>query len=127
MRSSDIVCRIGGEEFAIIVPASGLSDAFRLAERVQEQVAVTPFGPVGPVSVSIGIASGPTHAANPRELVACAEVAMMTAKARGKGQIVVFQEDSLERPGDASATGAPSSARSRTSRCSTASRRSSAG
>ena len=66
VRSNDIVCRIGGEEFAIIVPASGLSDAFRLAERVQEHVTATPFGPVGPVSVSIGIASGPTHAANPR-------------------------------------------------------------
>ena len=103
VRTSDTVCRIGGEEFAIIVPASGLPDAFRLAERIQEQVAATPFGPVGPVSLSIGIASGPTHAANPRELVACAEVAMMTAKARGKGKIVVFQEDSPERPGDGSA------------------------
>ena len=102
VRTSDTVCRIGGEEFAIIVPASGLPDAFRLAERIQEQVTVTPFGPVGPVSLSIGIASGPTHAANPRELVACAEVAMMTAKARGKGKIVVFQEDSPERPSDGS-------------------------
>ena len=100
VRSTDTVCRIGGEEFAIIVPASGLPEAFRLAERVQEQVAATQVGPVGPVSLSIGIASGPAHAANPRELVACAEVAMMTAKARGKGKIVVFQEDSLERPGD---------------------------
>jgi diguanylate cyclase (GGDEF)-like protein len=102
VRSTDIVCRIGGEEFAIIVPSSGLSDAFRLAERVQEHVTARPFGPVGPVSVSIGIASGPAHAANPRELVACAEVAMMTAKARGKGQIVVFQEGAPERPMDAS-------------------------
>jgi diguanylate cyclase (GGDEF)-like protein len=100
VRSSDTVCRIGGEEFAIIVPASGLPDAFRLAERLQERVAATTFGPVGPVTLSVGIASGPTHAANPRELVACAEVAMMTAKARGKGTIVVFQEDSLERPAD---------------------------
>ncbi len=103
VRTSDTVCRIGGEEFAIIVPASGLPEAFRLAERVQEQVAATPFGPVGPVNLSVGIASGPTHAANPRELVACAEVAMMTAKARGKGKIVVYQEDTLERPADASA------------------------
>jgi len=100
VRSSDTVCRIGGEEFAIIVPSSGLPDAFRLAERLQERVAGATFGPVGPVSLSVGIASGPTHAANPRELVACAEVAMMTAKARGKGTIVVFQEDSLERPAD---------------------------
>ncbi len=98
VRSSDCVCRIGGEEFAIIAPTSGLADAFRLAERVQEHVAFTEFGPVGPVSLSVGIASGPDHAANPRELVACAEVAMMTAKARGKGQIVVFQEGGRERP-----------------------------
>ena len=35
VRTSDTVCRIGGEEFVIIVPASGLPDAFRLAERVQ--------------------------------------------------------------------------------------------
>jgi diguanylate cyclase (GGDEF)-like protein len=100
VRSGDCVCRIGGEEFAIIAPTSGLADAFRLAERLQEQVALKEFGPVGPVSVSIGIASGPEHAANPRELVACAEVAMMTAKARGKGQIVVFHEGGRERPAE---------------------------
>jgi diguanylate cyclase (GGDEF)-like protein len=100
VRSSDCVCRIGGEEFAIIAPTSGLADAFRLAERVQEQVAMADFGPVGPVSLSIGIASGPEHAANPRELVACAEVAMMTAKARRKGEIVVFQEGGRERPAE---------------------------
>ena len=100
VRSGDCVCRIGGEEFAIIAPTSGLADAFRLAERVQEQVAMSDFGPVGPVSLSIGIASGPEHAANPRELVACAEVAMMTAKARRKGRIVVFQEGGRERPAE---------------------------
>jgi diguanylate cyclase (GGDEF)-like protein len=100
VRGTDSVCRIGGEEFAIIAPTKALSDAFRLAERVQEHVAGTEFGPVGPVSLSIGIASGPEHAANPRELVACAEVAMMTAKARGKGQIVVFHEDGPERPSE---------------------------
>jgi diguanylate cyclase (GGDEF)-like protein len=98
VRAGDCVCRIGGEEFAIIAPASGLSEAFRLAERVRAQVARTEFGPVGQVSVSVGIASGPEHAANPRELVACAEVAMMTSKARGKGQTVVFQDEGRERP-----------------------------
>ena len=35
VRSGDCVCRIGGEEFAIIAPSSSLSDAFRLAERLQ--------------------------------------------------------------------------------------------
>jgi HD-GYP domain-containing protein (c-di-GMP phosphodiesterase class II) len=35
---------------------------------------------------------------NPRELVACAEIAMMTAKARGKDQAVLFEEEAGERP-----------------------------
>jgi diguanylate cyclase (GGDEF)-like protein len=102
--AGDVVCRIGGEEFAIIAPASRLPDAYRLAERVQGEVARSEFGPVGAVNLSVGIASGPEHAANPRELVACAEVAMMTAKARGKGQIVVFQETGSERPAETLAT-----------------------
>ena len=50
------------------------------------------------MTVSTGVALGPEHAANPRELVACAEAAMMTAKARGKSQVVVFDEDESERP-----------------------------
>ena len=49
---------------------------------------------------------------NPRELVACAEAAMMTAKARGKNQIVIFDDGATERP-DAPARRA-TSARSRT-------------
>src|SRR4029453_16918406 len=55
-------------------------------------------------SVSIGIAQGPEHAMNPRELVACAEIAMMTAKARGKDQAVLFEEEEAgERPAPAAA------------------------
>jgi diguanylate cyclase (GGDEF)-like protein len=98
VRQSDDVCRTGGEEFAIIMPEGDLDSAHRLAERVTERIALTTFDPVGPMTLSIGIALGPEHAANPRELVACAELAMMTAKARGKCGIVVFHEDESERP-----------------------------
>ena len=77
----------------------------RLAERVAERVALAEFYPAGPMTLSIGIALGPDHAANPRELVACAELAMMTAKARGKSRIVVFHEDESERPESPTARG----------------------
>ena len=40
---------------------------------------------------------------NPRELVACAEIAMMTAKARGRDQAVLFEDDTGERPDPAPA------------------------
>jgi diguanylate cyclase (GGDEF)-like protein len=98
VRESDDVCRTGGEEFAIIVRSADLGLAHALAERVAERVAQTEFDPAGPMTLSIGIALGPDDAANPRELVACAELAMMTAKARGKNRIVTFHEDESERP-----------------------------
>jgi len=98
VRQSDDVCRTGGEEFAIIVRSAGLEIAQALAERIAEQIALAEFYPAGPLTLSTGIALGPDHAANPRELVACAELAMMTAKARGKSRIVVFHENESERP-----------------------------
>ena len=98
VRETDDVCRTGGEEFAIIVRAGDLEAAHALAERVAQQVAEANFYQAGPVTLSIGIAIGPEHAANPRELIACAEIAMMTAKARGKSRIVVFDADESERP-----------------------------
>ena len=55
---------------------------------------------VGKLTVSTGIAIGPENAANPRELVACAEAAMMTAKTRGKGLVVPFDESARERPAE---------------------------
>ena len=103
VRETDDVCRTGGEEFAIIVRAGDLEAAYALAERVARQVAEANFYQAGPVTLSIGIAIGPEHAANPRELIACAEIAMMTAKARGKSRIVVYNADESERPGSQAA------------------------
>jgi diguanylate cyclase (GGDEF)-like protein len=99
VRSSDVVCRIGGEEFAVIVPRAETAHTLALAHRLAERLEGAELELAGTVSVSIGIAHGPEHAANPRELVACAESAMMTAKARGKNQVVLFEEGSTtERP-----------------------------
>ncbi|MER3409257.1 MAG: hypothetical protein C4306_03935 [Thermoleophilia bacterium] len=98
VRASDIVCRTGGEELAVIMPSCGCGDALGLARRLQEKLGASPVDGVGEITVSIGIAAGPEHATNPRELAACAEMAMMTAKARGKSQVVIFDEEAVERP-----------------------------
>jgi HD-GYP domain-containing protein (c-di-GMP phosphodiesterase class II) len=80
------------------MPSGDLRSAAALAERVGEELAKIEADAAGRLTVSTGIAVGPLHAANPRELVACAEAAMMTAKARGKGLVLPFEEDALERP-----------------------------
>ena len=98
VRASDVVCRLGGEEFTIIMPSCGAGDALGFASRLTERLSHTDFDPAGEVSMSVGVAQGPEHAMNPRELVACAEAAMMTAKARGKNRVVLFEEDKTERP-----------------------------
>lgn len=98
IRASDVACRIGGEEFAVILPSCDAGDALGLARRLRDRLAVMEMPPAGSITVSTGIAQGPEHAMNPRELVSCAEAAMMAAKARGKDRSVLFGGDALERP-----------------------------
>jgi diguanylate cyclase (GGDEF)-like protein len=100
VRASDVVCRVGGEEFAVVMPAGDLRSAVALAERIGVELGNLEADAAGRLTVSTGIAVGPEHAANPRELVACAEAAMMTAKARGKGLVLLFDETTLERPSE---------------------------
>ena len=103
VRPSDVVCRVGGEEFAILVPSGDLAGSLALADRLGARFAELEAEAVGGLTASIGIAVGPEHAANPRELVACAEAAMMTAKARGNGLVLPFDETATERPSEADA------------------------
>ena len=98
VRPNDVVCRLGGEEFGVIMGSCDDVDAQRVAARVVERLANTDFAGVGPLKVSLGLSLGPEHAMNPRELAACAEAAMMTAKAHGKNRIVLYAEGEQERP-----------------------------
>jgi diguanylate cyclase (GGDEF)-like protein len=105
LRGSDVVCRLGGEEFGMIMPGGDAADAVTLARRLTDRLAEVEFGAAGKITISVGVSQGPEHAMNPRELVACAEAAMMTAKARGKNQIVLFDEQTAERPDGDPVTG----------------------
>jgi diguanylate cyclase (GGDEF)-like protein len=98
VRPDDVVCRLGGEEFGVIMSACDGPDAVRVAERIVARAGEVEMPAVGSVTVSVGLARGPEHAMNPRELTACAEAAMMTAKAQGKNRIVLYEDNSLERP-----------------------------
>jgi diguanylate cyclase (GGDEF)-like protein len=56
VRSADIACRVGGDEFAVIAPEAGLEDAHELVVRIQRAVATRPLGKAGRVQVSAGVA-----------------------------------------------------------------------
>ena len=98
VRPKDVVSRLGGEEFGVIMRWCDAVDAERVAKRIVGRLADTDFVGLGPLTVSLGCALGPEHAMNPRELAACAEAAMMTAKAQGKNRIVLYADEATERP-----------------------------
>src|SRR5882724_1505840 len=98
VRPEDVVCRLGGEEFGVIMRSCDGIYAERVALRLVERLAELDVPGVGGLTVSIGLSLGPGHAMNPRELAACAEAAMMTAKVHGKNRVVLYDEASSERP-----------------------------
>ena len=98
VRPGDVVCRLGGEEFGVIMSACDGTDAAQVAGRIVERLGELDPPGVGKVTVSVGISLGPEHAMNPRELAACAEAAMMTAKAHGKNRVVLYDEAETDRP-----------------------------
>jgi diguanylate cyclase (GGDEF)-like protein len=98
VRPDDVVCRLGGEEFGVIMHSCSTEDAIRVAHRLVSHIAEIDFSGVGALTVSVGLSLGPEHAMNPRELAACAEAAMMTAKAHGKNRIVLYDENATARP-----------------------------
>jgi diguanylate cyclase (GGDEF)-like protein len=98
VRPEDVVCRLGGEEFAVVMVGCAGEDAVKVAERIQTRLTNVDFPAIGQMTVSVGVAVGPEHAMNPRELAACAEAAMMTAKAHGKNRAVLYADDETQRP-----------------------------
>ena len=56
VRSADVACRIGGDEFAVIAPEAGLEDARELVGRIQRAITSKPLGTAGSLRVSAGVA-----------------------------------------------------------------------
>jgi diguanylate cyclase (GGDEF)-like protein len=85
VRTADIACRIGGEEFAVLLPESTLADAEQLYERLSNAVAANPVGDAGDLSLSAGI----THLRpddSPTTFFERGDEALYAAKAAGKNQ-----------------------------------------
>lgn len=101
-REEDVICRIGGEEFAVILPHSAGTDAAALAERLREAVAAFSFDVRGQITISVGVAECPKDASRQRDLTACADAALFQAKAAGKNQVCVYDRETISAP-DASA------------------------
>lgn len=97
LRSADVACRYGGEEFGILLPQTPLNEASAIAERMRQRVAETvyPHGksqPLGSVTISIGISTSYKQLDTPERIIAAADRALYNAKRKGKNRIEYYQE-----------------------------------
>jgi diguanylate cyclase (GGDEF)-like protein len=87
VRTADIPCRVGGDEFAVIMPESGLADAELIATRIARTVAEQPLGQGHTVRVSVGVAEL-MAGDGPNQLFERADEALYRAKQSGKGRAI---------------------------------------
>ncbi len=91
VREGDVVCRYGGEEFALILPEAALPDAQRRAEAIREAAAalclVLPSGLTVSVTISQGVAAFPEHGRTADALLEAADRALYRAKGNGRNRV----------------------------------------
>ena len=91
VRSADVACRVGGDEFAVILPESKTGDADQLYHRLLGAVGSRPVGQAGRLSVSAGIAEL-REEDDPTTFFERADEALYRAKQRGKAQLFTVED-----------------------------------
>jgi diguanylate cyclase (GGDEF)-like protein len=96
VREVDLVARYGGEEFAVLLPGAEIERAKAIAERICEAIGGCRHPNVDTsVTASVGVATYPSDATTPRDLVHQADQALYYSKYRGRNQITIY--DHLHR------------------------------
>ncbi len=87
VRSTDIVCRYGGDEFALLLKQTRKDDALRMCERIREAFQLRFGGNEVQVTSSIGLACFPTDARTKKDLAKAADDALYVAKRGGRNMV----------------------------------------
>ncbi len=93
VRAVDLACRLGGEEFVVVMPDTPLEDALRIAERLRLHISGSPFRVNGlseplQVTISIGVAATSLPTDTQETLLKRADEAVYEAKAAGRNQVI---------------------------------------
>jgi diguanylate cyclase (GGDEF)-like protein len=88
LRESDVVARLGGDGFAILLPEADQTPAFRCAERLRRALEEHRFARVGRLTASAGVAASPRDGMEAAELLHSAEQALAVAKKSGRRRVM---------------------------------------
>ncbi len=95
-RVGDVAARIGGEEFALLVPETDVAGATELADRVRLGVREVFAGDSVPLTISFGIATSPVNGVDADTLLLASDQALYAAKEMGKNRCVAFTPELAE-------------------------------
>lgn len=90
VRRGDIVCRYGGEEFAVILPGAKRREAIQVAEHLVEQVRATPLLVAGNalvLTVTVGVAAAPVDGRVAAEILSAADACLYQGKRSGRNRV----------------------------------------
>lgn len=90
VRKIDIVCRYGGEEFALLLTQTNVEQAFTVAEKLRKMIENWQFpGVPRAITISAGVAAFPLHGKNRDELVQAADNGLYLAKQAGRNRVCI--------------------------------------
>jgi diguanylate cyclase (GGDEF)-like protein len=88
-RDFTVICRFGGDEFAMLLVDTRRADALSYSERVRKAVEDYAFKH-GPLTISVGVACLPDDVCSAEELLSAADKALYEAKRQGRNKVVAF-------------------------------------
>jgi diguanylate cyclase (GGDEF)-like protein/putative nucleotidyltransferase with HDIG domain len=104
-RRTDRAARVGGDEFALLLPETDERGAYILAERLRRATHRSFAGGPASMTISFGVASHPNHGADTATLMRSAERAMLAAKELGGDRAVIYSAEAIRLLGVSGAPG----------------------
>ena len=96
VRRIDRVGRLGGEEFALVLPETDEHAGYVLAERIRSKVRENFAADLFPLTISFGVAAYPTHGATTAALLKAGDQALYTAKEFGRDCSVIYSAETAD-------------------------------
>ena len=96
VRRIDRVGRVGGEEFALVLPDTDEHQGYVLAERLRSKIRSNFANDIFPLTISIGVASYPKHGTTTASLLKAADQALYTAKEFGRDCSVIYSSETTD-------------------------------
>jgi diguanylate cyclase (GGDEF)-like protein len=95
LRETDVVARLGGDDYAVLLPETDRESAVRCADRVLRALEGHRFPRAGKISTSAGVAASPNDGSEAIELLGAAERAVSLAKKSGRRRVVAAAPSAL--------------------------------